>query len=211
MTTTTETTNAGKRALSYRVAKQLQKKHVNTRIQGLVKTVIIRKCKFITSEADPAKFVRLYKTCVLGSLNNCVKALLNAKNMRRAKLTPHLILLTCSASFVANLKPLLKKKRRSSGSQIHCWNMCVGKQRWVLRRSIDQEYQMPSMTTPTRASSPSLMRHLRYYCTRTTLTNGLQGTTTCLLQAYREVRRLWENTRGAASDTLNMAVGVRKG
>ena len=97
---------AGKRALSYRVAKQLQKKHVNTRIQGLVKTVIFRKCKFITSEAhyyrvmavvidsekpdDPGKFVRLYKTCVLGSLNskrsscqqaaaNCVKALLKEK------------------------------------------------------------------------------------------------------------------------------------
>ena len=42
---------AGKRALSYRVAKQLQKKHVNTCIQGLVKTAIFRKCKFITSKA----------------------------------------------------------------------------------------------------------------------------------------------------------------
>ena len=97
---------SGKRALSYRVAKQLQKKHVNICIQGLVKTVIFRKCKFITSEAyynkvmavvieskkpaDPPKFVRLYKTCVLGSLNSkrspcqqavsdCVKALLKAK------------------------------------------------------------------------------------------------------------------------------------
>ena len=96
---------AGKRALSYRVAKQLQKKHVNTCLQGLVKTVIFRKCKFITSKvyynkvmavviksekpADPPKFVRLYKTCVLGSLNtkrsscqqaasNCVKALFKA-------------------------------------------------------------------------------------------------------------------------------------
>ena len=95
--------DAGKRALSYRVAKQLQKKHVNTCIQGLVKTVIFRKCsKFVTSEAhynrgmavvidsdkpdDPGKFVRLYKMCVLGSLNSkrsscqqaaadCVKAL----------------------------------------------------------------------------------------------------------------------------------------
>jgi hypothetical protein len=91
---------------TYRVAKQLQKKHVNTGIQGMVKTVIFRKCKFITNEAyynkgmavviesekpaDPAKFARLYKTCVLGSLNskrrscqqaasNCVKALLKAK------------------------------------------------------------------------------------------------------------------------------------
>ena len=100
------TNAAGKRALSYRVAKQLQKKHVNTRIQGLVKTVIFRKCKFVTSEAhynrvmavvidsekpdDPGKFVRLYKTCVLGSLNSkrsscqqaaadCVKALLKEK------------------------------------------------------------------------------------------------------------------------------------
>ena len=44
------TNAAGKRALSYRVAKQLQKKHVNTRIQGLVKTVIFRKCKVITSK-----------------------------------------------------------------------------------------------------------------------------------------------------------------
>jgi hypothetical protein len=97
---------AGKRALSYRVAKHLQKKHVNTRIQGLVKTLIFRKCKFITSEAyynrvmavvidsekpdDPGKFVRVYKTCVLGSLNSkrsscqqaaadCVKALLKDK------------------------------------------------------------------------------------------------------------------------------------
>ena len=42
---------AGKRALSYRVAKQLQKKHINTRIQGLVTTVIFRKCKFVTSKA----------------------------------------------------------------------------------------------------------------------------------------------------------------
>ena len=73
---------AGKRALSYRVAKQLEKKQVNTHIQGLVKTVIFRKCTFITSEAyynkvmvvviesensgDPPKFVRLYKMCVLG-------------------------------------------------------------------------------------------------------------------------------------------------
>ena len=103
------TNAAGKRALSYRVAKQLQKKHVNTRIQGLVKTVIFRKCKFVTSEAhynrvmavvidsekpdDPGKFVRLYKTCVLGSLNSkrsscqqaaadCVKALLKEKQHR---------------------------------------------------------------------------------------------------------------------------------
>ena len=108
MTTTTETTQ-GKRALSYRVAKQLQKKHVNTCIQGLVKTAIFRKCKFVTSEAhynrvkaivinskkpdDPSKFVRLYKTCVLGSLNlkrsscqqaaaNCVKALPKEKQHR---------------------------------------------------------------------------------------------------------------------------------
>ena len=97
---------AEKRALSYRVTKQLQKKHANTRIQGLVKTVIFRKCKFVTSEAhysrvmavvidskkpdDPSKFVRLYKTCVLGSLNSkrsscqqaaadCVKTLLKEK------------------------------------------------------------------------------------------------------------------------------------
>ena len=77
---------AGKRPLSYRVAKQLQKKHVNTCIQGLVKMIIFRKCKFVTSKAhytrvmavvidsekpdDPGKFVRLYKTCVLASLNS---------------------------------------------------------------------------------------------------------------------------------------------
>ena len=77
---------AGRRALSYRVAKQLQKKHVTSRIQALVKSHIFRKCKFITSTeyynkvmtvvidtekpADPAKFVRIYKTCVLASLNS---------------------------------------------------------------------------------------------------------------------------------------------
>jgi hypothetical protein len=77
--------NAGKRALSYRVAKELQQRHVKTRIQNLVKSHIFRKCKFITSDehydkvmkvvveaenpADPAKFVRIYKTCVVGSLN----------------------------------------------------------------------------------------------------------------------------------------------
>jgi hypothetical protein len=99
----------GKRALSYRVGKHLQKKHVNTCIQGLVKTVIFRKCKFITNEDhfnkvtavvidseepdDAAKFVRLYKMCVLGSLNSkrsscqqaaadCVIALLKAKQRR---------------------------------------------------------------------------------------------------------------------------------
>ena len=100
--------------IPYRVAKQLQKKHFNTRIQGLVKTVIFRKCKFITSEAyynrvmavvidsetpaDPPKFVRPYKMCFLGSLNwkrsscqqaasNCVKALLKAKQ-HRSKINP---------------------------------------------------------------------------------------------------------------------------
>jgi hypothetical protein len=77
---------AGRRALSYRVAKQLQKKHVKSRIQSLVKSHIFRKCKFITSAeyydrvmavvidaekpTDPTKFVRIYKTCVLGSLNS---------------------------------------------------------------------------------------------------------------------------------------------
>ena len=35
------------------------------------------------------------------------------------------IQLTCSASF-ANLKPQ-KRKRPSSGSQIHCWNAWLGK------------------------------------------------------------------------------------
>jgi len=82
-----ETVNAaGRRALSYRVAQQLQKKHVTSRIQALVKSHIFRKCKFITSTeyynkvmtvvidtekpADPAKFVRIYKTCVLASLNS---------------------------------------------------------------------------------------------------------------------------------------------
>ncbi|KAI2507426.1 hypothetical protein MHU86_7039 [Fragilaria crotonensis] len=77
--------NAGKRALSYRVAKELQQRHVKARIQNLVKSHIFRKCKFITSDehynkvmkvvveaenpADPTKFVRIYKTCVVGSLN----------------------------------------------------------------------------------------------------------------------------------------------
>jgi hypothetical protein len=81
----------------------------------LVKTVIFRKCKLITSEAyydrvmvvvmnsekpaDPAKFVRLYKTCVLGSLNSkrsschqaasdCVKALLKARKQHESKVDP---------------------------------------------------------------------------------------------------------------------------
>ena len=72
----------------------------------MVKAVIFRTCKFITSEAyynkamavviefekpaDPSTFVRLYKTCVFGSLNakrsscqqaasDCVKALVKAK------------------------------------------------------------------------------------------------------------------------------------
>ena len=50
--TETSTPQAGKRALSYRMAKHLQKKHVNTRIQGLVNTVIFRKCKFLTNDED---------------------------------------------------------------------------------------------------------------------------------------------------------------
>ena len=105
---------AGRKALSYRVAKVMQKKHVKSRIQALVKSHIFRKCKFITSSeyydkvmkvvldaekpADPAKFVRIYKTCVLGSLNSkrssceqsasdAVAILLKTKN-HRDEVTP---------------------------------------------------------------------------------------------------------------------------
>lgn len=76
---------AGRRAMSYRASKAMQQKHVATRIQNLVKTIIFRKCKFITSgeyfnkvmqvvvdvekPADTSRFVRIYKACVVGSLN----------------------------------------------------------------------------------------------------------------------------------------------
>jgi hypothetical protein len=76
---------AGRRAMSYRAAKEVQKAHVARRIKELVKTCIFRRCKFITSgehfnrvmqvvvdsekPADASKFVRIYKTCVLGALN----------------------------------------------------------------------------------------------------------------------------------------------
>jgi len=76
---------AGRRAMSYRAAKAMQQKHVADRIQIVVKTKVFRKCKFITSgehfdkvmqvvvdsekPADASKFVRIYKTCVVGSLN----------------------------------------------------------------------------------------------------------------------------------------------
>jgi hypothetical protein len=63
--------------MSFRAAKEMQQRHVTSRIQMLVKTHIFNKCKFITSEeyfekvmqvvvdskepADQAKFVRIYK------------------------------------------------------------------------------------------------------------------------------------------------------
>jgi hypothetical protein len=71
--------------MSYRAAKVMQQKHVAERIQIVVKTKVFRKCKFITSgehfdkvmqvvvdsekPSDASKFVRIYKTCVVGSLN----------------------------------------------------------------------------------------------------------------------------------------------
>ena len=92
-------------------------------MQGLVKTVIFRKCKFIISEAyynrvmavvinsekpaDPPKFVRLYTMCVLGSLNlkrssrqqaasACVKALLKAKQHKsKADPPPYSVDMLC--------------------------------------------------------------------------------------------------------------------
>ncbi|KAI2491596.1 hypothetical protein MHU86_22968 [Fragilaria crotonensis] len=99
---------AGRRAMSYRAAKAMQQKHVADRIQIVVKTKVFRKCKFITSgehfdkvmqvvvdsekPADASKFVRIYKTCVVGSLNTkrstcgqaateAVMKLLKIKNM----------------------------------------------------------------------------------------------------------------------------------
>jgi hypothetical protein len=74
-----------KRALSYRSASGSQQRHVKCRIQTLVKNQIFRKMKFITSETmfwrmmqmivdteDPTdrdQFIRVYKSCVVGSLN----------------------------------------------------------------------------------------------------------------------------------------------
>jgi hypothetical protein len=75
-----------RKALSYRTAPDSQKKHVVERIQVIVKGTIFRKMKFITSEAmfnramkivvetedpdDEDEFVRVYKTCVVGSINS---------------------------------------------------------------------------------------------------------------------------------------------
>ncbi|KAI2500728.1 hypothetical protein MHU86_13756 [Fragilaria crotonensis] len=80
----TETHLSGK-SLSYRKARHCQQTHVTHRIQNLVKKVIFRKLKFVTNDAlfwkamkvvieaeDPveqSRFVKIYKTCVLQSLN----------------------------------------------------------------------------------------------------------------------------------------------
>jgi hypothetical protein len=142
---------AGKRALSYRMAKHLQKKHVNTRIQGLVKTVIFRKCKFLTNDEDfnkvmavviesekpddPGKFVRLYKTCVLGSLNSkrsscqqaaadCVKALLKEKQHRdEVEPPPYSVDMLCKL----RQSQSEEERRPSYGSRTHSWNVYAGK------------------------------------------------------------------------------------
>jgi hypothetical protein len=74
-----------KKAMSYRTAHDSQKKHIVERIQVVGKGMIFRKMKFITSEAmfnramkivleteepdDKEEFVRIYKTCVVGSIN----------------------------------------------------------------------------------------------------------------------------------------------
>ncbi|KAI2501612.1 hypothetical protein MHU86_12810 [Fragilaria crotonensis] len=76
--------NIRKKAMSYRTAHDSQKKHIVDRIQVVVKGMIFRKMKFITSEAmfnramkivleteepdDEDEFVRIYKTCVVGSI-----------------------------------------------------------------------------------------------------------------------------------------------
>ena len=76
--------SAGK-SLSYRKVKHCQQTHVTYRIQNLVKKVIFRKLKFVTNDAlfwkamkvvieaeDPVeqnRFVKIYKTCILQSLN----------------------------------------------------------------------------------------------------------------------------------------------
>jgi hypothetical protein len=78
-------TGAGRKAFSYRIAKQMQERHIRQRIQSTVKSRIFRKVKFITSTEyyervmkviveqekpeDKAKFVRVYKTCVVGAVN----------------------------------------------------------------------------------------------------------------------------------------------
>lgn len=80
----TEAHLSGK-SLSYRKARHCQQTHVTHRIQNLVKKVIFRKLKFVTNDAlfwkamkvvidaeDPveqSRFVKIYKTCVLQSLN----------------------------------------------------------------------------------------------------------------------------------------------
>ena len=74
-----------KRAFSYRSASSSQQQHVKCRIQALVKNQIFCKMKFITSKTmfwrmmqmivdteDPAdrdQFIRVYKSCVVGSLH----------------------------------------------------------------------------------------------------------------------------------------------
>jgi hypothetical protein len=80
----TDNVDLPRKAMSYRTAPDSQKKHIVERIQVVVKGMIFRKMKFITSEAmfnqamkivletedpdDVDEFVRIYKTCVVGSI-----------------------------------------------------------------------------------------------------------------------------------------------
>ena len=82
----TDNVDLPRKAMSYRTAPDSQKKHIVERIQVVVKGMIFRKMKFITSEAmfnramkivletedpdDEDEFVRIYKTCVVGSINS---------------------------------------------------------------------------------------------------------------------------------------------
>ena len=173
--------------ISFSVAKQLQKRHVNTCIQGLVKTVIFRKCKFITSKAyynkvmavvigskkpaDPPKLVRLlYKMCVFGSLNlkrsscqkvasNCVKVLLKAKQ-HRSKVDPPPYSIDMPCKLCQAQTP--EEKWPSFGSQIHCWNVCVGKQRGCQEEVSIKNIRCQVRQHQQEHQSPFLMRHLHH-------------------------------------------------
>ena len=93
-----EIATAAKNAFSYRNAKKLQENHIKRRIVGTVKGHIFRKVKFLTcpeyyervmkvivemeKPQDTARFVRIYKTAVVGAINTkrsaCEQAALDA-------------------------------------------------------------------------------------------------------------------------------------
>ncbi|KAI2499769.1 hypothetical protein MHU86_14712 [Fragilaria crotonensis] len=225
---------AGRRALSYRVAKQLQKKHVKSRIQSLVKSHIFRKCKFITSAeyydkvmavvidaekpTDPTKFVRIYKTCVLGSLNSkrssCEQAtsdacmlLLKAKN-HPDEVTPE----PYSIEMLCKLRQSQTPEEKEAflwftGKLLEC---VVGKIAWGSKKKYrsrisEAKYDNTNESIVTVSDEAfALLLYENYigkYITR--YHNPLP-------QGEKE-RRLWESTLGAVSDVLNMEAGARKG